>query len=428
MRTLFLSLLLAHTLDAQPQGLTIVAPAAPGGGWDQLARTMARVLEGERIASAVQVENIPGAAGTVGLARFVSGRRGDPGALLVTGLVMVGGVVQNKSPVTLRETTPIARLVGEYEAIAVPASSPFRSLSDLIAELRRSPGSIAWGGGSAGGTDQILVDLLAQASGVDPARTNYVAFAGGGEARTALLGAQVQAGVSGLGEFAELARAGSVRILAVSSAARISGWDVPTLRESGIDVVLANWRGVVAPPGLTAVQRDRLESALRTMQASPAWRAELERRGWDPLPLGGEAFGRFAESEMRRVQQLVARKQGGTTPVRTTRPSPLLIAGVLAVTLLLGLRGRTTRVARVRPAALAWIATGIGLNILLSEWLGFVAGAALLFGCTAFAFGERRHLRVLAVSLVFSVVVFVVFRGALSVALPTGRLWQVGAG
>ncbi len=388
-----------------------------------MARTMARVLEAEGLASRVQVENIPGAAGTVGLARFVSGRRGDSNALLVTGLVMIGGIVQNASLVSLRDAMPVARLVGEYEAIAVPVGSPYRTLSDLVDAWRRAPGAIAWGGGSAGGTDQILVDLLATKAGIAPGRTNYVAFAGGGEARTALLGAQVQVGVSGLGEFAELARAGSVRILAVSSGDRLLGWDVPTIRESGFDVVLANWRGVVAPPGLPRSDRQRLESLMEAMQASPRWRDELKQRGWESLALGGEAFGRFAESETRRVQGLVAQRERGVPraagPVHLAR---WFMVG-LAMSLMIGLRRPIPLPVGTRSISLAWIISGIVLNIVLAEWLGFVVGGALLFACTAFAFGEVRRGRVMAVSLAFSAAVFLVFRGVLSVTLPAGTLW-----
>lgn len=424
MRSLWM-LCLAGTLEAQVAPLTLVAPAAPGGGWDQLARSMARVLESEGLAGPVQVENIPGAAGTVGLARFVSGRRGDGSALLVTGLVMVGGVVQNRSPVSLRDVTAISRLVGEYEVIAVPAGSPFKTLGDLVAALRADPGSVAWGGGSAGGTDQILVDLVARAAGVDPARTSYVAFSGGGEARTALLGAQVQAGVSGIGEFAELARSGSVRLLAVSSAQRLPGWDVPTLREAGVDVVLANWRGVVAPPGLHAAERARLLAMMERLVASPAWRDEADRKGWEQLPLAGEGFARFAESEMRRVEELVTLKRGGRVVAPPTSRAAWWLLGGLLLALGAGLRrGGDGGRPRGRWRGVLWIVGGIAANIAMAEWLGFVAGASLLFGATAVAFGERRPVRVAVTALAFSLATFAVFRGGLDVALPAGSLWQ----
>ena len=174
-------LLLIPTLGtAQP--LVITAPAAPGGGWDQTARAMQRVLAAIEPGVSVQVDNVPGAAGTIGLARFIQSERGNPGAMLVTGLVMVSGVILNGSPVSLVDTTPIARLTGEYEVIAVPSSSPYRTLGELVDAFRRDPGSVSWGGGSAGGTDDLLVRLLAEQIGLPASSVNYIAFAGGGAA------------------------------------------------------------------------------------------------------------------------------------------------------------------------------------------------------------------------------------------------------
>ena len=433
MRRLLLAALVAcapRLVIAQPgPALTIVAPAAPGGGWDQLARTMQRTLEHEGIRGSVQVENVPGAAGTIGLARFVSGRAGDPAALLVTGLVMVGGIAQNASPVRLDAATPIARLVGEYEAVAVPAASPLKSLGDLLALLARDVGAVSWGGGSAGGTDQMLVDLVAQARGLDPRRTSYVAFAGGGEARAALLGGQVTVGVSGVGEFAELASSGLVRILAVSAAARLPGIDAPTLREAGVDVVLANWRGVMAAPGLRAADRRRLEEEILRMTATATWKEELARRGWQDLTMGSDAFGRYLVSEVNRVERLALARRG-TGPRVETRGSrlPVVLAMVLVLSLVMGRRGTDRApVARRDWRPVALILGAMLVNLVVSERAGFVAGAAVLFASTALAFGERRLARVVPVAVGFALATFLLFRGALGVALPVGSWWG-GAG
>ncbi len=427
MRRFTFLMLLCTLVASSPgaQGVTIVAPAAPGGGWDQLARAMQRALESEGLARPVTVENIPGAAGTIGLARFVSGRRGDGRALLVTGLVMVGGIAQNRSPVGLDAATPIARLVGEYEAIAVPATSPFASLGDLLDALAGNPAAVSWGGGSAGGTDQMLVDLLARARGVDPRRTSYVAFAGGGEARAALLGAQVSAGVSGVGEFAELAAGGLVRILAVSSPERIAGIDAPTLREAGVDLTLANWRGVMAPPGITAAERRRLEEMVLAMARSATWREELGRRGWDDLTLGSDAFARYITSEVHRVDLLAAARRGSdAVPGAAGRARmPMALGVLLVIALALGRRASNAPAVEVRWRPVALILVAMLGNLLLSEGAGFIPGAMLLFGATAVAFGERSLLRVLLVAGLFVGATFVLFREVLGVALPIGRWW-----
>src|SRR4030095_14981908 len=243
--------------------LRLIAPAAPGGGGDQTARVMQQVLPRTGIARTAPVENIPGAAGTIGLARFVGSEQGRDDTLLVSGLIMLGGIIMHHSPVTLREVTPIARLTGEYEVIVVPANSPFRTLGDLIGALRERPESLSWGGGSAGGSDQILAGLVAEAVGVPPGRINYIAFSGGGESLSAILGGQVSLGVNGLAELDPQIQAGTVRALAISSAARLPGLDVPTLREQGVDVEFENWRSVVAPPGIGAAQRQRVRAVPR---------------------------------------------------------------------------------------------------------------------------------------------------------------------
>ncbi|MEZ5419124.1 MAG: tripartite tricarboxylate transporter substrate-binding protein [Vicinamibacterales bacterium] len=150
--------------------LRLIAPAAPGGGWDQTARAMQAVLQEAGLVGTSSVENIPGAAGTIGLARFISAERGSGDVLMLSGLIMLGAVVTHQSPVTLRQVTPIARLLGEYEVVVVPADSPIRTLADLVSRFREAPEAVSWGGGSAGGTDQILAGLFADAVGVDPRR------------------------------------------------------------------------------------------------------------------------------------------------------------------------------------------------------------------------------------------------------------------
>src|SRR5918993_173854 len=232
----------AHAQSTSPilNQLRIIAPAAPGGGWDQTARVMQVALQQAGIVRTAPVENIPGAAGTIGLARFIGAERGNGDAVIVSGLIMLGGIVTNESPVSLGDATPLARLTGEYEAIVVPAASPYRSLQELLAAFKDRPEAISWGGGSAGGSDQILAGLIAEAVGISPARVNYIAFSGGGESLSAIVGGQVTAGINGLAELAAQIEAGAVRVLGISSADRLPGLNAPTLREQGIDVVFEN--------------------------------------------------------------------------------------------------------------------------------------------------------------------------------------------
>ena len=283
----------------------IMAPAAPGGGWDQTARSMQTVLQDEKISSSVQVTNVPGAGGTIGLAQFVNQTNGDASQLIVGGYVMVGAILTNNSPVSLDQVTPIARLTGEYEAIVVPASSDIKTMADLVAKLKADPGSVSWGGGSAGGTDHITAGLVAKAAGVDPSKINYIAYSGGGEALAAILGSQVTAGISGYGEFASQVQAGTLRLIGVSSDERIPGIDAPTFKESGIDVSIQNWRMVAAAPGLSAEQTAAVNADIEKMVKSASWQKTLADKGWADTYLAGDEFRAQLAKDITATQAIL---------------------------------------------------------------------------------------------------------------------------
>ena len=280
----------ALALPAYAADYSIMAPAAPGGGWDQTARSLQTALQKEKISNRVQVMNVPGAGGTIGIAQFASQQKGNPNALMVGGYVMVGAILTNKSPVTLKDVTPIARLTGEYEAIVVPASSDIKSIGDLVTKLKANPGAVSWGGGSAGGTDHIATGLIAKAAGVDPTKINYIAFSGGGEALAAILGSQVTAGISSYGEFEAQIKGGTLRLLAVSADKRIDGVDAPTLKESGLDVVIQNWRMVAAAPGISAEQKAAIIADFDKLQKSATWQETMKTKNWADTYLAGPAF------------------------------------------------------------------------------------------------------------------------------------------
>ena len=285
------SLIPMSAARAEINELKIMAPAAPGGGWDQTARTMQQALQADKLVSNVQVANVPGAGGTIGLAQFVNASKGDPHALIVGGYVMVGAIITNKSPVNLSQVTPIARLTGEYEAIAVPANSPLKSMADLVAALKADPAKVSWAGGSAGGTDHIAAGLILKAIGGDPKKLNYIAFSGGGESLASILGGKVSVGISSLSEFDAQAKAGKLRILGVSSAQRSpDAPDVPTFKESGVDVEIQNWRMVAAAPGITPEQKKEISQLIEKMAKSKAWTDMVKQKGWADTYLAGEAF------------------------------------------------------------------------------------------------------------------------------------------
>ncbi|MCU0888409.1 MAG: tripartite tricarboxylate transporter substrate-binding protein [Rubritepida sp.] len=297
---------LAGPAAAQPRfaNISMLVPAGPGGGWDGLGRAIEQVARGAGLVGNFAFENVGGAGGTVGLPRFVAQRRGRGDALMVAGSVMVGAVLTNRTPVGLKDVTPIARMTAEVGVIVVPASSDIRDIAGLLAALRANPGGVSVAGGSAGGTDHIILGQMLRALGRNAREGSYVAFAGGGPAQAAILGAQVRAGISGLSEFAEQIRSGRMRALATTGEAR-SDPAIPTLRESGVDVVGSNWRGVFGAPGINANQRAALVGLMTAVHETPAWRELLTTRGWDDAFLPAPAFDQFITADTAATEAVL---------------------------------------------------------------------------------------------------------------------------
>lgn len=291
--------------QAHAQGtleLKITAPAGAGGGWDGASRSLQQVMIATGAAKSVQVVNVPGAGGTVGLAQFVNSAKGDGSQLLTMGITMVGAILTNKSPVDLSSVTPIARLTGDALVIVVPANSPHKTVKDLAAALKADTSRVVWAGGSAGGADHILAGLVAKAAGGDATKLNYVPFSGGGEALAEMLGGRVTAGISGYNEFESMIKAGKLRALALSSGTRMDGVDVPTIKEQGLDVELINWRGIVAAPGISAAQKAALSAAVDKALRSSEWATVRKQRSWDDAYMDADAFAGFLKSEQVRVK------------------------------------------------------------------------------------------------------------------------------
>ncbi|SCK52705.1 putative tricarboxylic transport membrane protein [Variovorax sp. HW608] len=282
--------------------IKMMIPANPGGGWDTTGRALGKALTDGKLADTVTFDNKGGAAGALGLAQFVNGSKGDPNAMMIMGAVMLGGIITGKPPVSLSQATPIARLTSEYNVFVLPANSPHKSMKDVIDQLRKDPGSVKWGGGSRGSTEHIAAAMIAQKVGVDPAKINYVAFRGGGEATAAILGGNVTVGGSGFSEFAEYINAGKMKPIAVTSAERLSGVNVPTLKEQGIDVEIGNWRGVYGAPGITPEQRKALTDLVLAAVKTPAWAEAVKKNDWTPAVLSGDAFAKFVDDEFASLR------------------------------------------------------------------------------------------------------------------------------
>lgn len=290
---------------AQALERKITAPAGAGGGWDGTSRSLQQVMTATGAAKSVQVVNVPGAGGTVGLAQFVNTAKGDGNQLMMMGVTMVGAVLTNKSQVTLDQVTPIARLTQDALVVVVPANSPLKTIKDLSAALKADTSKVVWAGGSAGGADYILAALIARAAGGDASKVNYVPFSGGGEALAEMLGGRVTAGVSGYNEFESQIKAGKLRALALSSGQRMAGVDVPTLKEQGMDVEFVNWRGIVAAPGITAAQKTALAAAVTKAVKSDEWAKVLKARGWEDFYADADAFSAFLKADQARVKEVL---------------------------------------------------------------------------------------------------------------------------
>jgi putative tricarboxylic transport membrane protein len=416
------------------KAISIMAPAAPGGGWDQMARAMQTALA-DSVGRNVQVYNAPGAGGTIGLAQFVNDHAGDAHQLMVGGLVMVGATETNRSPVTLDQVTPIATLTAEWEAIVVSADSPYKTFQQLLDAFKAEPASISWSGGSAGGVDHMLIALIARAAGVAPSKINYVAHSGGGEAMAALLSGAATAGVASVSEFRDQVEAGKLRWLAVSSDRPIPGVGATTIKDAGLEVVAPNWRAVFAPPRITEAERIEIIRAMEKMRATPEWRQALARNGWDDFFKTGDEFAGFLRQEQGRVKTVLLSVQcpecdAGIGP----RFFPLIVAvglTALGALWLLRLRVRPDAVLTAHiaeeAAATHWPTVGLTAAALLVYAfalgsLGYIAATALFFPFVARVLGSRRIVRDALIGLALAVVIYFSFTRLLGVRLPAGLL------
>jgi putative tricarboxylic transport membrane protein len=418
--------------------ITIMAPANPGGGWDQTARVIQQVLTREKILPVPsEVINRQGAGGTIGLAELVA--RGDPHTMMVMGRVMLGSIITNHSAVSLKDTVPIALLLDEYEIIAVPVDSKYKTLRDLLEDFKRQPERISWGGGSAGGTDHILVAMIAKAIGVDPAKINYIAYSGGGEAAVSVMGGNITAGVSGYGEWKPYVDSGKLRYLAVSSDRRVAADSPPTIRESGVDVAMSNWRAVVGPRGIDDETRSWLTQAMSRMRSSAAWQEVLRKNDWTDHFVTGPELDRFIETETASNTEMLASigLTGDDQAIADyAAVGPWTIPAVIAIGLLLSTVGavreaqaRKREASRNRPPlqSIDWKTAAI-FGVLLITYavllnpIGYLLTTCALLITVPRLLGSQRFIRDLVFSVVTSITVYAFFNFVLRIGLPPGLL------
>jgi putative tricarboxylic transport membrane protein len=258
-------------------------------------------MEDDDITGRVEVFNVLGAGGTVAMARLIN-ERGNGDLMMTMGLGVVGSVFTNGSSARASDATALAKLIEDPGAVFVPADSPFKTIDDLVAAWKADPSKVTVGGGSSpGGPDHLFPMELARAVGVDPKSVNYITYDGGGDLLTALLGKKITVGTSSPGELIDQIEAGQLRVLAVSGEERVEGVDAPTLKESGIDLTFANWRGVLAPPGISDKDKNAMVKALEEMHGTPQWKEALVTNGWTDAFMTGADFEKFLKDQDNRV-------------------------------------------------------------------------------------------------------------------------------
>lgn len=281
--------------------LTIIAPAAAGGGWDTVAREMQQAQRANGLAANVQVVNMPGAGGTIALGNM-SRLEGRANTMLVGGTGLLAATIQYDSAATLEDVTPLAILFEEYDVIVVPADSPFDTLGDLVSAWQEDPGAIPWTGG--GSFDQLVVTDLALAAGIDPVYTTYISSDGGGEAVAALLNGTAKAATGGYPDNIDQIESGRLRALAIVAEEPIPGIDIPTAREQGFDITLANWRMLAAPAGITEDETAELTALVQDTLATPEWASAVQRYYWIEQVMTGPDVAAFLADERSRITRL----------------------------------------------------------------------------------------------------------------------------
>lgn len=290
--------------------LTITVPSGPGGGLDQLGRSVQLALtQSGLVTDNIQVFNNPGAGSMLGMNEFIREAKGDQHQLLAVSAVLLGAEKTSDIDVTLEgDTTPIAALASEYLTIVTRADSTYKTIKDFVDALKADPKSVHVVGSVAGSLEQVLMGLLAQSEGIDPSAITYVPYENASEQVTALLSGDADISVMGISEILSQLQDGSVVPLVVSSPERLEGIDAPTFGEAGLDkeLAMANWRGIVGPPGLTDDQRDQVVELVAKMKDTDQWTEILKAKSWADTFIGGAEFGEYLNTESDRIGAALA--------------------------------------------------------------------------------------------------------------------------
>ena len=282
-------------------------PGGAGGGWDGTARGTGEALTNAGLVGSASFENMSGGGGGKAIGYLIENAESNYGTLMVNSTPIVIRSLTGVFPHNFRDLTLVAGTIGDYAALVVGKDSSLNSMSDLMDAYRADPSGTAIGGGSVpGGMDHLVAAMVMQAAGEDPTAVKYIPYDAGGDAMAALLSGEINALSTGFSEAVALAQAGEVKILGVTSNARVPAYDgAPTMKEQGIDTSFVNWRGFFAAPGLPSDSLAAYQDALTKMYETPEWEAVRARNGWVNIHNNGDDFKVFLENQEKVIGDLM---------------------------------------------------------------------------------------------------------------------------
>ena len=282
-------------------------PGGAGGGWDGTARGTGEALTNAGLVGSASFENMSGGGGGKAIGYLIENAESNHGTLMVNSTPIVIRSLTGVFPHNFRDLTLVAGTIGDYAALVVGKDSSLNSMSDLMDAYRADPSGTAIGGGSVpGGMDHLVAAMVMQAAGEDPTAVKYIPYDAGGDAMAALLSGEINALSTGFSEAVALAQAGEVKILGVTSNARVPAYDgAPTMKEQGIDTSFVNWRGFFAAPGLPSDTLAAYQDALTKMYETPEWEAVRARNGWVNIHNNGDDFKVFLENQEKVIGDLM---------------------------------------------------------------------------------------------------------------------------
>lgn len=287
--------------------LHFLIPGGAGGGWDGTARGVGKALLDSKLVEQASFENMSGGGGGKALNHLISTKERQENTLLVNSTPIIIRSLTGVFPQSFRDLTPIASVIADYAAFVVPKNSKYTSFDQVIADFKKDPKSVKVAGGSVKGSmDHLVPAMVIQAAGGDPLKLKYIPYDAGGKAMAGLLSGDTQVLSTGFGEALGLAKQGEVRILAVTSAERLSqAPDVPTVKELGMDVTFANWRGFFGIPGLSDEKAEAYRSLLKEMYTTEDWEKIRQQRGWQNLYQPGDEFYAFLEEQEKAIGSMM---------------------------------------------------------------------------------------------------------------------------